>query len=140
MGAELRGGETRSALYRGAGGVLAIALWLGASPVFAGQDQQEQPPAAPEQTEDHSAPALAPQDLPPSVPATLTLKAGTVITVRVSQFLSSDRNVPGDSFGAELREPLVVDGWVVARRGQTVLGRVAVAQKAGRVQGVSTGS
>jgi hypothetical protein len=59
------------------------------------------------------------------------------MTVRLSQLLSSDHNVPGDSFGAELQQPLVVDGWVVARRGQSVMGQVAVAQKAGRVKGVS---
>jgi hypothetical protein len=70
-------------------------------------------------------------------PETLTVPAGTLVTVRVSDFLSSDRNRPGDSFTAELEQPVVVDGWVVARRGQTVLGRVAVAKKAGRIKGVS---
>ncbi|MGB0036434.1 MAG: hypothetical protein WBP79_13265 [Candidatus Acidiferrales bacterium] len=51
--------------------------------------------------------------------------------------MSSDRNKVGDTFTATLDQPLVVEGWVVARRGQTVLGRVATAEKAGRVKGVS---
>lgn len=71
------------------------------------------------------------------IPSRLTLKAGTFVTVRVDQFLSSDKNVPGDGFAATLARPLVVDGVVVAERGQTLGGRVAEAQKAGRVKGVS---
>lgn len=71
------------------------------------------------------------------VPETLSVPAGTLVTVRVSDYLSSDHSKVGDSFTAELEQPVVVDGWVVARRGQTVLGRVAVAKKAGRIKGVS---
>jgi hypothetical protein len=74
---------------------------------------------------------------PPDVPARLTIKAGTYLTVRMNQWLSSDRNQPGDSFTATLDQPLVVDGIVVAQRGQTVTGRVSEAQKAGRVEGTS---
>ncbi len=71
------------------------------------------------------------------VPSSLTLPAGTVIRVRVSGWLSSDRNVIGDGFSAVLDQPIVVDGWVVARRGQSESGRVSQAQKAGRVSGTS---
>jgi len=77
-----------------------------------------------------------PPPMPP-VPAQVTLKQGTYITVRVSQPLSSDHNQPGDAFTATLVRPIVVDGVVVAQRGQTIGGRVAEAQKAGRVEGVS---
>jgi hypothetical protein len=59
------------------------------------------------------------------------------LTVRVNQALSSDHNQPGDAFTATLVKPLVVDGVVVAHRGQTIAGRVTEAQKAGRVSGVS---
>jgi hypothetical protein len=65
------------------------------------------------------------------------LAAGSWITVRVNQPLSSDRNQPGDSFTATLAQPLIANGFVVARRGQTVAGRVAEAIKAGHVQGTS---
>lgn len=74
---------------------------------------------------------------PPPAPAQLTIKSGTFVTVRVNQVLSSDHNQPGDAFTATLVRPIVVDGVVVAQRGQTIAGRVAEAQKAGRVQGVS---
>jgi hypothetical protein len=51
--------------------------------------------------------------------------------------LSSERNKAGDSFITVLEQPLVAQGLVVSRRGQTVIGRVAAASNAGRVQGVS---
>jgi hypothetical protein len=76
-----------------------------------------------------------PQQSP--VPATLTIRPGTYITVHVDQWLSSDKNQQGDTFFASLAEPLIVDGVVVAQRGQTVRGRVTEAQKAGRVEGTS---
>ncbi len=43
----------------------------------------------------------------------------------------------GDTFTATLEQPLVVDGFVVAPRGSTVMGRVTEAKKAGRVEGTS---
>ena len=71
--------------------------------------------------------------LPPSV----TLRPGTFITVRMEQEISSDHNQDGDVFSATLAQPIVVDGIVVAQRGQNVIGRVAEAVKAGRAQGTS---
>jgi hypothetical protein len=71
------------------------------------------------------------------VPQTLTLSTGTLITIRTNDWLSSDQNRVGDTFSATLDQPVIVDGWVVARRGQTIMGRVSVAQKAGRVKGTS---
>ena len=73
----------------------------------------------------------------PAVPARLTLRPGTYLTVRMGQGLSSDHAQQGDTFVATLAEPVVVDGIVVAQRGQTVYGRVTEAQKAGRVEGTS---
>jgi hypothetical protein len=63
------------------------------------------------------------------LPPQLTIKPGTFVMVRVDQMLSSNRNQPGDVFSATLMQPVVVDGVVVAQRGQTVLGRVAEVQK-----------
>jgi hypothetical protein len=59
------------------------------------------------------------------------------VTVRVDQLLSSDKNNPGDAFSATLSRPVVANGLVVARRGQTLGGTVIDAKKAGRVKGVS---
>jgi hypothetical protein len=118
----------------------ALAICLGLSPLWAAQDQQEVPPEAVQQSPEESAPETAPQAPPTEyleVPPTLTVPAGTTITIRTSQYLSSDQNHAGDAFSAELQQPVVVHGWVLARRGQTVLGRVAVAKKAGRIKGQS---
>lgn len=124
---------------------LAGALGLGFSfvglPVWAAQEPRvspEPPPPEVDQAEPAAAPAAA-TPTPPAyqLPSTLTLPAGAVVSIRTSQYLSSDQNRPGDSFSAELQQPLVVNGWVVARRGQTVIGRVVTAQKAGRIKGVS---
>ena len=71
------------------------------------------------------------------VPPQLTIKQGTWATVRTNEYLSSDHNQPGDTFTATLEQPLVVDGFVVAPRGSTVMGRVTEAKKAGRVEGTS---
>ena len=70
-------------------------------------------------------------------PSQLIIPAGTWIKIRVDQPLSSDRNNAGDSFSATLAQPLIADGFVVARRGQTVEGRVSEAIKAGRAKGTS---
>jgi len=74
---------------------------------------------------------------PATVPASLIIPPGTVIFARLAEPLSSDRNQAGDSFSAELDRPIIVDGWVVARRGEIIIGSVTAAQKAGRIKGVS---
>lgn len=79
----------------------------------------------------------APPPDPQPLPSQLTLPAGTWITIRVDEPLSSDHNQPGDTFTATLVQPLVANGRVVARRGQTVAGVVAQAEKAGRAKGTS---
>lgn len=67
----------------------------------------------------------------------LTMRSGTILTVRVNQPLSSDHNQVGDVFSASLDQPVTVLGIVVSQRGQTVVGHVVEAKKAGRVHGVS---
>ena len=73
----------------------------------------------------------------PAPPLQVTLTAGTLLTVRTSEGLSSDRNQAGDTFTATLDQPLVVDGYVIAERGARVEGRVVSAQRAGRVRGLA---
>ena len=103
-----------------------------------GQQQQDErtPGNVPPATTPQQASPIAPAQ-PATPPSILTLPSGATISVRTNQRLSSDRNRPGDIFTAVLDQPLVVYGWVVARRGQTVTGRVAVAQKASENHGVS---
>lgn len=135
-------GKLRRVFFRGAASAVALTIWLSALPLGAGQGQQDddQDSGQVQQSAGNAAPQQAPQNPAPpyqGVPQRLTLPAGTIISIRTAQLLSSDQNQPGDGFTAELEQPVVVEGWVVARRGQTVLGRVAVAQKAGRVKGTS---
>jgi len=101
------------------------------TPPASGSDAYGQPPQA--------APPAArpPQSQPPAnrrpaygLPAELTLRPGTFVTVRTNQPLSSDRNQPGDPFSVTLEQPVVVDGVVIAQRGQTMYGRVAETEKA----------
>jgi hypothetical protein len=76
---------------------------------------------------------VAPQirPLPRPAPRQVTLRTGITIPVRLTESLSSDRSVPGDTFSALLAEPLVVDGLVIAERGARVTGRIVDARKAG---------
>jgi hypothetical protein len=120
---------------------------------FQPQDQQPDQPLPPEAPADPNGnpapPAGYPQDQaqaqpqpqapPPTryAPTTITLPAGTWVTARLIEPLSSDRNQTGDSFSATLLEPIIANGMLIARRGQTVRGVVTEAQKAGRVSGVS---
>jgi hypothetical protein len=78
-----------------------------------------------------------PSDQYASPPALLTIPAGTVLIMRINEPLSSDHNQIGDQFTGVLEQPIVVNGWVVARRGQTMIGQVKSVKKAGRVKGVS---
>jgi hypothetical protein len=94
------------------------------------------PPSATRQGRQQNAePAPAPPAGP--LPATLTIPAKTILYVRINEPLSSDHNQVGDRVTATLERPLVVNGWVVARRGQTLSGQVTAAVKAGRIKGTS---
>ncbi len=87
------------------------------------------PSQEPQQAQQPQAPAPA--------PSVITIPAGTWLTIRVNEPLSSDHNQPGDAFAGTLATPLVVNGLVVAHRGQIITGRVTEAKKAGHVSGLS---
>ncbi len=67
------------------------------------------------------------------VPDTLTVPAGTPISVSLQQQLSSASARPGDEFAAVLAEPLVVQGRTVAPTGTAVTGRVVASRSSGRL-------
>lgn len=151
----------RNLITKLATGVLALGFCVGAMPASAQQDpqqdqQQPQDQQQQNQQQQNQQPdqrPQAPQDAAPTnpapdaqqngpqdnytVPDSLTLPTGALVQARTTGWLSSDGNKVGDSVILTLAQPLVVDGLVVARRGQTVIGRVAAAEKAGRVKGVS---
>ena len=142
-------------------GTLALGFCLCAMPASAQQDpqqpqdqQQQQPDQQqPDQQQEQAQPPQAPLDAPQpntapdaqqngpqdnyTVPDSLTLPTGAILQVRTTGWLSSDRNKVGDNVILTLDQPLIVDGLVVARRGQTVTGTVVNAERAGRVKGVS---
>ena len=115
-------------------------------PTYASQDADRPPYSrdsrsrsmknAPEPSPQSDQPAQAPQPTQP-IPSTLTVPAGTVLIIRTTDLLSTDHNKIGDQFTAVLDQPLVVNGWVVARRGQTIIGKVKDVKKAGHVKGTS---
>jgi hypothetical protein len=109
-------------------------------PVASGQQAQNSTNDVPQESNPAPAPPsqmAAPQDsVPPNaapanqpLPSELTLPAGTIVQVRTNEWISTSRNLPGDGFNATLAQPIVVNGWVVAQRGQSVLGRVTMVQK-----------
>ena len=53
-----------------------------------------------------------------------TLPAGTLLTVRLENPISADRNAALGTFAAVVDEPVIVDGNVLVARGTGVLGRV----------------
>jgi hypothetical protein len=123
---------------------LGLAFGAGAWPAAAPQNQPDQPgevqaPVAPQDSQAQGQPDTPSQQQPgapaqeqpnqAAPPQTLTLPAGTVVRVRVDEWLSTDRNLTGDNFSAVLSEPIVVNGWVVARRGQAQTGRVSLVNK-----------
>ena len=122
-----------------------IALSLLAASIMAlAQDQAGTPPPSSATNPGWRRFSNPPSNDPPpadppgqTVPSRVTLQAGTFLTVRVDQMLSSDKNQANDGFAATLVRPLVADGVVVAQRGEMLGGRVAEAEKAGRVKGVS---
>jgi len=118
---------------------LALGICMG-SLSAAAQVPPSQNEVTVQQSDGQPTPDVAAQNAAPTnqaVPPAITLPAGTMIPVRITEWLSSDKNQSGDRFSASLEQPLVANGWVVAVRGQIVTGRVALAKKAGRVSGVS---
>ena len=107
-------------------------------PAYAPQDANR-PPYSHDQHQQAPAPAApaAPAPQLQSPPGTLTLPAGTILLIRINDYLSTDHNRIGDQFTAVLDYPVVVNGWVVARRGQVLLGQVKEVRKAGRIKGTS---
>jgi hypothetical protein len=70
-------------------------------------------------------------------PAPITLAAGTKITARMSSGLSTKTAASGQTFAAELSQPLVVDGREVFPKGTTVTGMVVDSNPGGRIKGVA---
>jgi hypothetical protein len=89
-----------------------------------------------------SAAAPATTRTPPPQPAaapdsSLTLPAGTPITIRTTTVIDTDRNRVGDPFDATLEDPVVLNDQTVFPRGTLVHGRIAYAKESGKIAGQS---
>lgn len=62
------------------------------------------------------------------------IPAGTLISVRLQNTVSSANATPGEKFEAVLDEPVVINGQTIAPKGAAVTGRVVAARQAGHLQ------
>ena len=70
-------------------------------------------------------------------PASVTIPAGTHISVRTIDSIDSAENHVGDRFQASLEEPLIVDGNVLIPKDADVYGRLAESKESGTFSGRS---
>ena len=73
----------------------------------------------------------------PREPQSVTLPAGTLIPVRLSDAISTEKQLTNDPFTAVLSEPLVINGMVIAERGSRAEGRIVSITRAGKVKGTA---
>jgi len=95
--------------------------------------------AAPDNNPTNPPAALAPQATQATqaqnqAPPKLIIPAGTPITVRLQQRLSSASAVPGERFEAVIDEPVVVGDRIVLPVGTVAEGHVIVARRSGRLR------
>jgi hypothetical protein len=69
------------------------------------------------------------------VPQTITIPAGTVITVRLGETLSSKSSSAGQGFSATVAEPVAVEGKTVIEKGAAARGTVVDAKSMGHFKG-----
>ena len=79
--------------------------------------------------------AEAPARVVPATPVQRTVPAGTSLSVRLSQSVSSKTANEGDSFSGELSSPVRLKGGVVLPAGSGVSGIITSAKSAGRFKG-----
>lgn len=91
-------------------------------------------PSTPPSQKPAPAPVQAPP--PPQQPQTVTIPAGTVLIVTMTNQVSS-QDASGRRFSAKLAANLTAGGIAVAQTGTTVYGRVAKSAQAGRLVGRS---
>lgn len=100
-------------------------------PVAPAQPPPPPPPAAPEAVQ-----IVTPPPPPPPPPVkTVTLPAGIVIPVRLTDALDSSVTQTDSVFHGTLAADLIVDGMVAAPRGASVIGRVVDAKDAAHFSG-----
>jgi hypothetical protein len=79
--------------------------------------------------------AAQPVAPPPPPPEPIVVPAGTTLTVRVSQALSSKTSQAGQTFLATMAQPVSVEGRSAIPSGSTVSGTVVSAKAKGKIKG-----
>ena len=74
-------------------------------------------------------PALASEVTQPQ-PYVITLEPGFAVTIQLTEKLSTDYSNSGDTFRGMLDEPLIANGFVIAEKGWTAVGRIEYARRA----------
>lgn len=85
----------------------------------------------------YAPPPPAPVTSPAPVVRTVTLPAGTILPVRLSQTLDSASTQQGQSFSGTLATDVTSDGVTVLRQGSNVAGQVTAVQEAAHFKGNS---
>ena len=66
----------------------------------------------------------------------ITIPAGSVLHCRLTQTITTQLNVEGDPFTANVSEPVTIDGHLVIPVGAIIEGRIAQVQRPGHFRGV----
>lgn len=72
-----------------------------------------------------------------TAPASVTIPAGTRISVRTIDAIDSSRNLPGDRFQASLAEPLMLGGNLIVEQDAFVYGQLTESKESGTFTGRS---
>ena len=103
-----------------------------------GTEEPTPPPPAPTATPVRKKKTVeAAREVQPPEPQPVVIPAGTLITVRLQQPLSSKSNKPGDRFDATLSQPISVNGQTVLPNGTLAGGTVTDAKDSGRFKGAA---
>jgi hypothetical protein len=126
-------------------GCLALAIWLFVVAIGCGKKPEEVTGTGTTTDAKNSAMSDSSKDSakPPSLMQRLTSKPvtvpeGAVLTIRLSDTVSSKKNSSGDKFTGTVEEPVEVDGKVVIPKGSTVTGTVTDAKALGKIKGGAT--
>jgi hypothetical protein len=99
----------------------------------ASAEEKSSPPFSEARKANSPDPKKANPSAPSLVPNEVTVPAGTAISVRLQNAVSSASNRSGEEFSAVLDDPIVVEGKTVAPRGAAVKGRIVAARSSGRL-------
>jgi len=80
---------------------------------------------------------VAPPPPPPPPPVTAVVPAGTLLEVRLTEYLSTKTNQAGETFEMQLEEDLIVGGQLLAPEGSRVTGRLTHVKQSGKVEGLA---